>query len=578
MSVVRIDIPSKHPLPDMWESIRPHFPMPSPRKYQDDALSVAYWAMENDDFDNIVIEAPTGIGKSAIAMTVQNRFMSAYLLTPTLGLTDQYRRDYGHLLKEIKGRRNFPCWVRSGTADGAPCYVGKKRCPHTKEDDPCGYYAQKFAARDARIVLSNPAYLFRVIKSPDGTFDQRDFAIIDEAHQLEQFFMGLYEIQITNRDFNNVFGPTTFPMHYHPADWKDPIKELHDGAIKSLSAAERDEDERGMEQFRAILNKTTPALELLDNPANCVVEQQSDRRGSILTIRPVRVRSLAPDLLDSISRKRIMLSATILDIDTYLDGLGLKDQKTLFIRITQSPFPLENINIHYAPTGSMSYSRREKSIPRQARAIAGIMDKWPDKRGVVLPHTHAIRKALVQELTDLGYGDRIITHDTNGPARKIALDRFFESEREDLVLISTYVSEGFDFKGKLAEWLVISKVPYLFTPDPQIKQRMEEDEHEWRREHEGTPACPYEPPSKYTGNLCGSFTCPKPCAKWFNVQTALRLVQGAGRINRTPEDVGHLFILDQSWERFYRMNGHLLPAWFRSAIKPTPNWMKRHLS
>ena len=102
MSVVRIDIPSKHPLPDMWESIRPHFPMPSPRKYQDDALSVAYWAMENDDFDNIVIEAPTGIGKSAIAMTVQNRFMSAYLLTPTLGLTDQYHRDYGHLLKEIK--------------------------------------------------------------------------------------------------------------------------------------------------------------------------------------------------------------------------------------------------------------------------------------------------------------------------------------------------------------------------------------------------------------------------------------------------------------------------------------------
>lgn len=580
MPVVRIDIPSKHPLPDEWSKIRPDFPMPSPRPYQAEALSVVYWAMENDDFDNIVIEAPTGIGKSAIAMTVQNRFQSAYLLTPTLGLTDQYRRDYGHVLSEIKGRRNFPCWVKAGTADGAPCYVGKKRCPHTREDDPCPYYAQKFTARDARVVLSNPAYLFRVVQSPDGTFGQRDFAIIDEAHQLEQFFMGLYEIKITQQDFDRVFGPSPFPMKYSPAAWKDDIERLHEGAKKALSVAEAQENEDEIEKMKAILSRTSVLLELLKEPMNTVVETDKDRRGKemVATFRPVRVRSLAPSLLDSISRKRIMLSATILDIDTFLSGLGLKDQKTLFVRITESPFPAENINIHYAPTGSMSYSRRAKSIPRQVKAIAGMMDKWPQKRGVILPHTHAIRKEIVEGLTALGYGDRLLTHDSNGPARTRVLEEFFNSDRDDLVLVSTYVSEGFDFKGRLAEWLVISKVPYLFTPDPQIAQRMEQDEHEWRREHEGTPACPYEPPSKYTGNLCGSFTCPKPCAKWFNLQTALRLVQGAGRINRTPDDKGHIFILDQSWDRFYGMNGHLLPTWFRNGIKPVPNWLKRHLA
>ena len=71
MAVVRINIPTKAKLPDKWDEIREDFPMPSPRKYQSETLSVIYHALERDDFDNIVIQAPTGIGKSAIAMTVQ---------------------------------------------------------------------------------------------------------------------------------------------------------------------------------------------------------------------------------------------------------------------------------------------------------------------------------------------------------------------------------------------------------------------------------------------------------------------------------------------------------------------------
>ena len=90
MSLVKVNIPSKTPLPDRWDDIRRDFPMPAPRAFQREVLSVIYYAMEKDNFDNIVVQAPTGIGKSAIAMTVQNRFKSGYLLTPSLGLTEQY--------------------------------------------------------------------------------------------------------------------------------------------------------------------------------------------------------------------------------------------------------------------------------------------------------------------------------------------------------------------------------------------------------------------------------------------------------------------------------------------------------
>ena len=576
--VVKINIPSKANLPDMWDDIQPDFPMPSPRPYQAEALSVIRWALDNDDFDNIVVEAPTGIGKSAIAMTVQKWFASSYLLTPSLGLTEQYNRDYSHLLKEIKGRSNFPCWVREGTADGAPCWSKNRSCLHTKREDPCPYFEQKFEAADSSLVLSNPAYLFRIIQG-DRNFGQREFAIIDEAHDMEGFLMDFLETRITLRDYSLIHGRTTnFPIHYHAADWIDPIKELHEGAQAELENAEDAEDEQAIERFRNLLSKTTTLLELLKDPERVVIENHADGGGRYLKVRPVRIDKFAADKLESLSMRRMFLSATILDIDTFINSLGLQDQRTLFVRISQSPFPKDNLKIIYSPCGPMSYAKRDNSIPKQIKAIAAIMEKNPKKRGVILPHSHYIRKKIVEGLREMGFGDRIITHDSDARSRDVAIKHFFKGDDPSLVLISTYVGQGFDFKGKLAEWLVICKVPYLpIKGDPVIEQRLTEDEHSWRQKYEDTPDCPYEPPSKYSNGLCGSFTCSAPCKTWYQMQTALKLVQGAGRLIRTPTDKGELFILDGSWARFARHNSHLLPSWFRTSIQDPPNWLKRAL-
>jgi len=226
----------------------------------------------------------------------------------------------------------------------------------------------------------------------------------------------------------------------------------------------------------------------------------------------------------------------------------------------------------------MSYSKRDATIPKQVKAIIGIMEKYPNKRGVVLPHTHYIRKGIVEGLRAAGYGDRVVTHDSDAGGRDSAIDYFMTSKENNLVLISTYVNEGFDFKGKLAEWLVLCKVPYLPVVDPVISTRLLEDEHAWRRQYEGTEDCPYEPPSKYSNGMCGSFACSAPCKKWYNLQTALTIVQGAGRIVRSPKDKGQIFILDSSWARFQRMNAGMLPAWFRNNIGPMPTWLRRYVT
>lgn len=578
MPIVKINIPSKSQLPDLWDEIQPDFTMPSPRKFQSEILSIIKWSMSNDKFDNIVIQAPTGIGKSAIAMTLKKWYDSAYLLTPTLGLTEQYKRDYSSHLTELKGRSNFPCWVREGTAESAPCYTKNNTCPHTKREDPCPYYQQKFEAADSQLVLSNPSYMFRLIRG-DINFGQRSLAIYDEAHDLESFFLDFVETKISLDDYALIYGDTkNFPMHYHAVDWIKPITEMHKEAEKGIDIADKLGDERQVERYRNLLGKTAMLLDLLKTPNQVVIENILENRKRVLRVRPVRANRFALENLERLSDTRIMLSATILDIDTFINNLGLENQRTLYINVTKSPFPAENFDIHYASCGAMSYSKREKSIQKQIKAIAAIMTKFDNKRGVILPHSHYIRETIVNGLIDLGFEDRICTHGSDPRGRKVALERFFSNKEKDLVLISTYVGQGFDFKGDLAEWLVICKVPFLpIKGDPVIEQRMMEDEHTWRSKYEGTLDCPYEPPNKYSNGMCSSFSCPAPCKSWYSLQTALKLVQGAGRIIRSPTDKGHLFILDGSWARYARNNNHLLPAWFRDAIKDPPNWLKRGL-
>ena len=578
MPTVKINIPSKAKLPDLWEDIQPDFPMPSPRKYQAESLSVIKWAIENDDFDNIILQAPTGIGKSAIAMTLQKWFQSAYLLTPSLGLTQQYRRDYSSILKEVKGRSNFPCWVQSGSAKGAPCWKNNKPCPHSLQADPCPYYEQKFEASEARVVLSNPAYIMRVIQG-DKSFGQRDLAIIDEAHQIEPFLLDFLEVKISQREWELCTGKKDFPFALEAEDWVIPIQKMNASVSALLINAESKKDEKAVERFREILSKTAILVDLLKNPGQVVIEIDRSRSGmKTLITKPIRVNAFAVERFDQLSKKRVFMSATILDVDTFTRNLGLDSQKTLFVNVTRSPFPKDALAIHYAPCGSMSWGKRKHSIPRQIKAIEAIMKKYPNKRGVILPHSHDIRKQIVEGLKEAGFEDRLITHDSNAMARDAALDSFFKSERDDLVLVSTYVGEGFDFKGKLAEWLVICKIPFIpIQNNPVIHRRLSEDEHRWRSKYEGTPDCPYEPPTKYSSGLCGSFNCPAPCRSWYHLQTALKLVQGAGRLVRTPTDEGSLFILDGSWSRFARQHLDLFPGWFRSSLRDPPMWLRRHL-
>lgn len=63
----------------------------------------------NEGYKNIILEAGTGIGKSAIATTLANMYDDSYILTMTKQLQKQYLDDFGEMLVEIKGKGNYKC-------------------------------------------------------------------------------------------------------------------------------------------------------------------------------------------------------------------------------------------------------------------------------------------------------------------------------------------------------------------------------------------------------------------------------------------------------------------------------------
>ena len=71
-----------------------HFPYPEPREEQTKAIEFALDAFQNQDKRFVIIEAGTGVGKSAIGLTIAKTIAtSSYFLTTQKILQHQYIDD-----------------------------------------------------------------------------------------------------------------------------------------------------------------------------------------------------------------------------------------------------------------------------------------------------------------------------------------------------------------------------------------------------------------------------------------------------------------------------------------------------
>jgi Rad3-related DNA helicase len=119
-----------------------NFPHNAFRNNQDHVIKQICDAF-NSGYKCIILEAPTGFGKSAIAITIARTLGSSYICTATKDLQTQYTHDY-KFLKVAKGKSNFQCRVKEDFIDAGKylctsCNSGtENECKHTScEYGPC---------------------------------------------------------------------------------------------------------------------------------------------------------------------------------------------------------------------------------------------------------------------------------------------------------------------------------------------------------------------------------------------------------------------------------------------------------
>ena len=106
-----------------------NFPFKTQRENQKTILDQVCDAF-NSGYKYIVLEAPTGFGKSAVAITIALSLGSSYICTSTKDLQTQYSKDFP-FIRTAKGKNNFPCLLKQDFIDN-----GIYRCGICASDNP----------------------------------------------------------------------------------------------------------------------------------------------------------------------------------------------------------------------------------------------------------------------------------------------------------------------------------------------------------------------------------------------------------------------------------------------------------
>lgn len=533
------------------------FPYDEPREGQLEAIQKAIKAF-NAGKKVVIIEGPTGCGKSVIAHTIAQSFKSAFYLTSTKILQDQLLNDFGTELskrgfntEDIKGRANYECtfWDvvnsvpnanqiepdipsrpkvgRINCNQGACKMRGDSRCkicfPHG-QPSLCEYYKQLSKAQAAHTCVMNfSSFLYQTRFTMN--FGRRDLLIIDECHNTEPQLMDFVSLTLNDALFLPDLKFPKFNTAAEYAIWlqNSDMKELIEQKIKLALYSNRLRD---VEDWKNILFKYEQFIAA--DSSEWVVTYKEIKNGAarIIELKPIFVRDYAQKYIFNYGEKILLMSATVLSPNDMADALGLAKEDIYAYRM-KSRFPPENRQIKLCNVGSLSYKNKAATMPALVDKVTEIARKHKGQRGII--HTHNFE---IAEKIKWGVPPDVqkrIHYQKDFYNKNEMLDS--HAERDDSIIVAPAMHEGLDLKDDLARFQIICKVPYPALGDnKQLKARMEKS------------------PTYYD---------------WL---TALKLVQSYGRSIRSEDDYAITYILDSDINWFLKKAKKMIPVWFSEAI------------
>jgi len=569
-----------------WRSF---FPEAEPREIQTQILD---FVTDNfDDADAFFIEAPPGVGKSAIALTLARWFEArtraigafkfanearSYITTTTIALEDQYMRSYASRgLVQLHSAAWYPCTRKDkktgenltceeGNAVTAALYAAYKKERETpweelnerekeerkiraRERDcpgmtPCPYGVAKGRFMERGYGVVNAPYLFTE-SIHAGQLGRRGLLISDEGHTLAETICGLVEFKIEEKKVQSLGliyprvpeSENEIPllMEWARNEYQPALLKREAALKQEIRKHEHDKDDtllvRYSKELRIVSAEIAKIRDIVEdvNATAWVLERGANARGAFLVLTPLSASAFSRRILAPVAPKLVLLSATFIDFDYHAFELGV-DPARLGIHQAPSPFPKEHRPIYVSPRVRLDYRDVAASCAEAAHYIAPIVDGHPGQRGIIFVSSYAQAWGIVHAVNALTGGNRL--QSPNGSAEKALLLKM-HAARPDSVLVSPSMHEGIDLKDDLSRFQIITKLPFPNLGSKIVQGRME--------------------------------TAPT----WYAYTTVLKLIQATGRSVRTETDRASTYILDAAFGWFYKRNRNLFPVYWQEAVK-----------
>lgn len=524
-----------------------YFPLKEPRKAQVTALQFVEDAISKG-FRDIVIEAPTGVGKSAIACTIAawskkhvaldavNFKPGSFVLVHQKVLQDQLEAELDRLAGTekaalIKSSVEYPCQAFKR------CSVGlvDHRC-----DQPaagaCAYRNAKRRFIDATVAVTNYAYFFTE-RLFSGKIPPRQGLVLDESHGLAKVILGFVGVKIAEASLDK-FAPDIDAKALRDiasmADlsaWmvSDYIPAVH--AQAELMASLSDGDEKIAKEAHDVMQHYLRIADFGEkkDKSDWIFWKEDDKDGkATLNAKPLHVGPYFSELVEAAAPFRVYMSAYLGPKAVFCREIGLDPKRVAWLRLG-SPFEPSKRKVYLLDIGSMARKSQEATLPAMLRTVAKIVTQFNARgapRGIIHTQSYVLADKIHAALAG-NFGPRLV-YPRNADEREDALKR--AAAAEGSILISPSVGEGFDFRGDLARWQIICKAPWASLGDKHTAAMADRD------------------------------------PDWYRNEAVKGFIQMCGRICRSEDDHGVTYVLDTDARRLVERSRDELPRWFRVAL------------
>lgn len=541
-----------------------------PKGNQVEYINQIVEAYIDEGHTNVILSAPTGVGKSVIGVvvaevvhTIKGKIdqKASFLLTATNILSEQYFDSFAdktpNMFLMLKGASNYECEAMStaqepATAETCAIRIFRMNEEHDIIDRYCNRceYRRTRSERDhARHLITNYSYYFVDRMVSPMPMPARTITVFDEAHLLNDLFTEHNAIEISEKRLHQITEEIAQNLKLGNTDIFKHMKVLRE-AVQNGNMTEDNYQNyirvlsscygqiAGAYDKASLANVKNPKvytkmqrlakkyiglqghiedLLLYEYPVVFEYKPKDVAKGQnehVVTIKPIFVGDMFATLENA--QFNLLMSATI--TKELADRTLTLPGTTKYIRLPPQ-FPTENKKMIFFKPQTLNYNTmKDPTTVKQLCANAWQIVDYHAKqnqRGIILAPSFVVAKAVADNLRVMG-GVRVFEHERGQKLADVMEQFKCYPIDKPAVIITPSGYEGVDLPGEMSRYQILLKHPFGSLGDKRIKTILEQY------------------PTIYA------------------LIALMKIVQGAGRSVRGPDDWAITYCLDNATKRVWQ--------------------------